>query len=226
MLVQAGYDALEELDMPRGFSLGREDSVMARQDEARAVMMSSLTLSCVLVFLLMGVLLESLLRAVSVLFTIPYAVLGALWTLFLSGTTMDSVGWIGIIILVGVVVNNGIVLIDKIHRLRQQGHSREDAVLEGARARVRPILMTALTTVFGLMPMALGRAASEGIDYRALATCVAGGLTVSTFFTLWIVPLAYSVMEDLSGILRSLVRNAVSVRRGARRVQVELETAP
>jgi HAE1 family hydrophobic/amphiphilic exporter-1 len=125
-----------------------------------------------------------------------------------------------------VVVNNGIVLIDKIQRLRQQGHSREDAVLEGARARVRPILMTALTTVFGLMPMALGRAASEGIDYRALATCVAGGLTVSTFFTLWIVPLAYSVMEDLSGILRSLVRNAVSVRRGARRVQVELETAP
>ena len=91
--------------------------------------------------------------------TIPFAVLGAFWTLFVSGTPMDSIGWIGIIILVGVVVNNGIVLIDKIHRLRiDERYSRQDAVIEGAGARVRPIVMTALTTVVGLMPMALGEA--------------------------------------------------------------------
>ena len=225
-LVQAGYDALEELDMPRGFSLGRDDSVIARQEEEMSAMKYSLMLSIVLVFLLMGILLESLLLPISVLTTIPFAVLGALWTLFVTGTTMDSVGWIGVIILVGVVVNNGIVLIDKIHRLRLQGRARDEAVLEGARARVRPILMTALTTVFGLLPMAMGEAAREGIDYRALATCVAGGLTVSTFFTLWIVPLAYSLMEDLSLVQKRLWRRVASmpVRKMANRRSLEIGT--
>ena len=98
---------------------------------------------------------------------------GAVWALRLTGTPVDFIGIIGLIILVGVVVNNGIVLIDKIHRLRLEGMDRDRAVLEGASARVRPILMTALTTVFGLLPMALSNAPTQGIDYKALATCVA-----------------------------------------------------
>lgn len=208
-LVEAGYTALEGLDLPRGFSLGRDDSVIVRQQQETGQMQRALMLSVVLVFLLMGILFESLLLPFSVLTTIPFAVVGALWTLYLTGTTMDSVGWIGVIILVGVVVNNGIVLIDKIHRVRLAGTERTSAVLEGAAARVRPILMTALTTVFGLLPMALGDAAREGIDYRALATCVAGGLTVSTFFTLWVVPLAYTVMDDLTHRLSWLWRRTL-----------------
>ena len=157
----------------------------------------------------MGILLESLLLPISVLTTIPFAVLGATWTVYLSGTVMDSVGLIGIIILVGVVVNNGIVLIDKIHRMRASGLDRQQAVIEGARARVRPILMTALTTVFGLLPMVLGSAPREGIDYRALATCVAGGLVASTFFTLWIVPWAYTLVDDLGTALRNVLRRSL-----------------
>lgn len=200
-LSDAGYALLRTMDLPRGFGIGADDLVSTRQEEELAVLKSAGMLSLVLVFLLMGILFESLLLPFSVLFTIPFAVVGALWTLYLTGTTMDSVGWIGIIILIGVVVNNGIVLIDRIHGLRAEGVERAEAVLTGTVQRVRPILMTALTTVIGLLPMTMAEPPSDGIDYRALATCVAGGLSVSTFFTLWIVPLAYTLIDDLGRAL-------------------------
>lgn len=215
-LVERGYDALAGLDMPRGFSLGRDDSVAVRGAAELKDMQRAVMLSIVLVFLLMGILFESLLLPFSVLTTIPFAILGAFWTLYVTGTPMDSIGWIGIIILVGVVVNNGIVLIDKIHRLRiDEGVSRREAVVEGAAARVRPILMTALTTVVGLLPMAMSTAPAQGIDYRALATCVAGGLAVCTFFTLWVVPLSYTLMDDLAHRLRWVATRSFLGRRRA-----------
>jgi len=213
-LVRAGYAALEGLDLPRGYELGRDTSVVVQGMQEMRDLQNAMLLSVVLVFLLMGILFESLLLPLSVLTTIPFAVLGAFWTLFASGTPMDSIGWIGIIILVGVVVNNGIVLIDKIHRLRiDERYSRRDAVIEGAGARVRPILMTALTTVVGLLPMALGDAPPQGIDYRALSTCVAGGLAICTFFTLWVVPLAYTVIDDLALTLGWLGRRSFARKR-------------
>ena len=191
--------------------MGRDQSVIIKQREELVQIWSALALSVVLVFLLMGILFESLLLPFSVLTTIPFAAMGAMWTLYLTGTVMDAIGWVGIIVLVGVVVNNGIVLVDKIHRIRRSGVDRDQAVLDGAAARVRPILMTALTTVFGLLPMALGDGvgANEGIDYRALATCVAGGLTFATVFTLWVVPLAYTVIDDLGRGMSWLVRRSL-----------------
>ena len=104
---------------------------------------------------------------------------------------------IGLIILAGVVVNNGIVLIDRIHGLRKV-MDRSQAVILGCSQRVRPVLMTALTTVCGLTPMMMAEPPSQSmVDYRAMATLVAGGLIASTFFTLWVVPLAYTVIDDL-----------------------------
>ena len=197
-LSKAGRRALEALELPRDYEIA--DDVMAdfRVEEEMQDIYGALLLSVVLVFLLMGILFESFVLPVSVLFTIPFAVVGSYWTLWLTGTAMDSVGWIGIIVLVGVVVNNGIVLVHRITQLRAQGIERTRAVTDGCAQRVRPILMTALTSVIGLVPMALSEPRGEGIDYRALATCVAGGLTASTFFTLWVVPLAYTVIDDLS----------------------------
>jgi multidrug efflux pump subunit AcrB len=203
---ERGYRALAELDLPRGYEIDRSDSARSRQEAEFAELLRALLLGVVLVFLLMGILFESMLLPFSVLFTIPFAILGAMWTLFLTGTPMDSMGWIGLIILAGVVVNNGIVLIDRIHRLSVEGVPREQAVLTGCAQRVRPVLMTALTTVSGLIPMALARPTSDGIDYRSLATIVAGGLVCSTFFTLWVVPLAYTVLDDLGGVMRERVR--------------------
>ena len=89
--------------------------------------------------------------------------------------------------------------------MRGQGVDRRTAVIEGSGHRVRPILMTALTTVIGLLPMMFARPPSNGIDYRALATCVGGGLAISTFFTLWVVPLAYTVLDDLGKAVRAAV---------------------
>lgn len=197
-LYERGREALLGIEYPRGYQLSDEDSIMMRQEDEMSSMMMALALSVVLVFLLMGILFESFLLPFSVLFTIPYAVVGAYWSLYLTGTTMDTVGWIGIVILVGVVVNNGIVLIDRVHRLRVGGKARDAAVIEGSGHRVRPIMMTALTTICGLIPMAVSEPPSGGIDYRALATCVAGGLAFSTFFTLSVVPLAYTIMDDFS----------------------------
>ncbi len=196
-LSDLGLAALGGIEFPRGYSVMEDDLVSARQDSEMKEIYSALLLSIVLVFLLMGVLSESFLLPISILFTIPFAIVGALWTMYVTHTAMDSIGWIGVIILVGVVVNHGIVLIDRIHQLRNQGVDRTLSILEGSANRVRPVLMTALTTVVGLLPMALTEPPGEGIDYRALATCVAGGLSVSTISTLWVVPLAYAMLDDL-----------------------------
>jgi HAE1 family hydrophobic/amphiphilic exporter-1 len=196
-LSERGYRALRQLDLPRGFSIGEEDLVSTRQAEEFRELFAALVLSTVLVYVLMCILFESMLLPFAIMFTIPFAMVGSFWTLYVTGTAMDSVGWIGIIILVGVVVNNGIVLIDCIHGLHAGGMERAAAVLQGCAQRVRPVLMTALTTVIGLVPTAIAEPAAEGIDYRALATCVAGGLAVSTLFTLWVVPLAYTLLDDV-----------------------------
>lgn len=113
------------------------------------------------------------------------------------GNPLDAMGMIGLIILAGVVVNNGIVLIDRIHNLSLT-MPRDEAVLAGCAQRVRPIMMTALTTVMGLVPMSMVEPAAGSIDYRAMGSIVIGGLLASTFFTLWVVPLAYTLLDDLA----------------------------
>jgi HAE1 family hydrophobic/amphiphilic exporter-1 len=109
------------------------------------------------------------------------------------------------------VVNNGIVLVDCIQRLRDQGLARAEAVLRGVALRVRPVLMTALTTVIGLVPTAMAEPASDGIDYRALATCIIGGLSLSTVLTLWIVPLFYTLFDDLALVLVTRARSLIAL---------------
>jgi HAE1 family hydrophobic/amphiphilic exporter-1 len=230
-LTEKGYEALAALDLPRGYSLGLDSSARARQQEEFAEMGRAFLLSVVLVFLLMGILFESVARPFSVLVTIPFAVLGAIWTLWLVGTPMDVMAWIGLIILAGVVVNNGIVLIDRIHRLRgeldaeagpepdpdgERARRRRDlAVVQGTIQRVRPVLMTAMTTIIGLLPMILAEPATDAIDYRGLGTIVAGGLAASTFFTLWVVPLAYTAIDDLTRAAAAVAHFARFGRRGA-----------
>ena len=128
----AGYAALASMELPRGYSVGDEDLVGRRQEEELAELKYAAILSLALVYVVMGILFESFILPFAIITTVPFALVGAWWTLFLTGTQMDSVGWIGFVILVGVVVNNGIILIDRIHRLRPT-HDRTTAVLEGKR---------------------------------------------------------------------------------------------
>jgi multidrug efflux pump subunit AcrB len=196
-ITEGAYRALDQLELPRGFAWDRSESALNRTQDEMGELYRALAFALLLVFLLMAFLFESLALPFSVLFSVPFAILGAQWILLITGTPFDFLGIIGYIILAGVVVNNGIVLVDRIHILRGS-MTRSEAVLLGCKQRVRPVLMTALTTISGLLPMAITEPASQSVfDYRSLAMIVAGGLAVSTFFTLWVVPLAYTLLDDL-----------------------------
>jgi hydrophobic/amphiphilic exporter-1 (mainly G- bacteria), HAE1 family len=163
------------------------------QDSFRS-MMFTLAMAVFLVYLVMASQFESLVHPFVILFTIPLALVGAVWALWLTGTTVSVVAFIGLIMLAGIVVNNAIVLVDLINQLRRAGQELAAAIVEAGRARLRPILMTTLTTTLGLLPMALGF--GEGAEVRApMAITVIGGLVVSTLLTLLVIPVVYSLLD-------------------------------
>jgi HAE1 family hydrophobic/amphiphilic exporter-1 len=129
------------------------------------------------------------------MFSVPLGFIGVIWALFLTGNTLSVVSFIGIIMMVGIVVSNAILLVDYTNRLRQEGIELKEAIIRAGRTRLRPILMTTLTTICGLIPMALGL--GEGAEANAsLAIAVIGGLSVSTFLTLVFVPTLYMIAES------------------------------
>ncbi|NUN14315.1 MAG: efflux RND transporter permease subunit [Myxococcales bacterium] len=148
----------------------------------------TLLLAICLVFLLMGVLFESLLLPLIVIVSIPFGFTGAFWLLWVTGTPYDYMAKVGMVILVGVVVNNGIVLVDRVLALIREGTPVDQAIPQGCADRLRPVLMTALTTICGLIPMLSSRSGLFGIPYHPLAVTVIGGLVSSTFVTLFAVP--------------------------------------
>jgi len=157
-------------------------------------MQFALILAIFLVYLVMASQFESLVHPFVILFTIPLALVGAVLALFITGTTVNIVALIGVIMLAGIVVNNAIVLVDLINQLRAQGADQFDAIMEAGSARLRPILMTSLTTALGLLPMAMGF--GEGSEVRTpMAITVIGGLVVSTLLTLVVIPVVYSLMD-------------------------------
>jgi len=137
---------------------------------------------------------ESLLHPFVIMFTLPMAVGGVVLTLLLTRTSVNVMVLIGSVVLAGIVVNNGIVLIDYVKQLRQRGVPKEEALIEAGLVRMRPILMTALTTVLGLLPMALG--IGPGAEVRsALALTLIGGLTSATVLTLVMLPVVYATLD-------------------------------
>ena len=151
-------------------------------------------LAIFLVYLVMASQFESLLHPFVILFTIPLAMVGAIAALLLTGSPISVVVFIGLILLVGLVVKNAIILIDKVNQLREAGMPKREALVEGARSRLRPIMMTMLTAVFGFMPLAL--AFGEGAEVRSpMAVTVIGGLLVSTLLTLVVIPVVYDLLD-------------------------------
>jgi HAE1 family hydrophobic/amphiphilic exporter-1 len=158
----------------------------------------ALSLSVLFVYMLLASLFESLMYPFIILFAVPLAVVGVFLILFFTGTSISLGVYIGAIMLGGIVVNNSIILIDYMNTLRKRGIPRREAIVEGGKARLRPILMTAITTILGLLPLAVGL--GRGSEIRVpLALTVIGGLTTSTFMTLIVVPVVYSMIEDLRG---------------------------
>jgi len=205
--------AMAGLELPRGYrwDQGQRFRNMQESDDAQGFAM---LMAVSFVFFLMGVLFESFLLPLAVIIAIPFALLGVYWTLYITGTPFNIMAGIGVVILVGVVVNNAIVLIDLVNRLRAEGRDRFDSLVEAARHRFRPILMTTLTTACGLIPMALGDSKLIDMSYTPLGRAMMGGLICSTVLTLVVVPLFYTFLDDLRGVL---MRAAASVFGGSRR---------
>jgi HAE1 family hydrophobic/amphiphilic exporter-1 len=149
-----------------------------------------------LVYMVMASQFESLLDPFIIIFTVPLAIIGAVWGLFITGTTMSVTALIGMVLLVGIVVNNGIVLIDYINQMREKhGFDLWVAILTGGKRRMRPILMTALTTIFAMIPIAL-KLGSGAELWVPMARAVIGGLTLATFLTLFLIPIIYLYFEQ------------------------------
>ncbi len=184
---------LDRIPMPDGVTAIVSGQSEEMQESFQS-MQFALALAIFLVYLVMASQFESLIHPFVILFTIPLALVGAVLALFVTGTTINIVALIGVIMLAGIVVNNAIVLVDLINQLRAEGKERIDAIMEAGAARLRPILMTSLTTALGLLPMAAGF--GEGAEVRApMAITVIGGLLVSTFLTLVVIPVVYSLMD-------------------------------
>ena len=196
--VMAGFE------MPRGYRWDK-GSRYVRMEESDESQQFAVLLSITFVFLLMGVLFESFVLPLSVVMAIPFSFFGVYWTLYLTGTPMDVLSGIGIVILIGVVVNNAIVLIDLANRLRAEGMSRVEALLASGQHRFRPILMTTFTTIFGLVPMAAGSAKMIGMPYAPLGRTMIGGMLGATILTLIIVPLFYTFFDDLRTQFRHML---------------------
>ncbi len=193
--------ALREMQFPEGYTWSKSWSQEQDREEDDARNMA-LLLSVIFVFLIMGVLFESFLLPMSIITTVPMAFLGVYWMLFLTDTSFDTMSGVGLVILVGVVVNNGIVYIDLVTRLRESGTDRLTALIEGGTRRLRPILMTALTTIFGLVPMTIGDASFVGMPYAPLGRVVVGGLATGTLLTLFLLPFLYTILDDMRGTSR------------------------
>ncbi|HET7176741.1 MAG TPA: efflux RND transporter permease subunit, partial [Gammaproteobacteria bacterium] len=157
-------------------------------------MQFALGLAIFLVYLVMAAQFESLIHPLVIMFSVPLALVGAVFALFITQTTISVVVFIGFIMLAGIVVNNAIVLVDLVNQLRARGMEREQALVEAGRSRLRPIIMTMLTTTLGLLPMALGL--GQGAEIRApMAITVIGGILFSTLLTLVVVPVAYALLD-------------------------------
>lgn len=188
-------EALEDVAVPDGYNIdltGQAEQI----EEAFGSLLLALILGAVLVYMIMASQFESLLYPFVIMFSVPLAFTGAFLGLFITGTPLSIVAFLGMIVLTGIVVNNGIVLIDYINQLKEQGLSTKEAILEAGPTRLRPIMMTALTTILGLLPIALG--IGEGAEMiTPLGITVIGGLIMSTFLTLIVVPIIYSIFDSI-----------------------------
>lgn len=196
-------EVMNSLDWPMGYTWSF-DRWVVRDEESRKAFFFNMLLALFMVYFVMASLFESLAHPFALMFSLPFGFVGVTWMLFLTHAPFNEMAWIGLLILMGVVVNNGIVLIDHINHHRRQGMPRPQAIREGCLERLRPILMTAATTVVGLIPLAFGEASIARIKYFPMARTVMGGLLAATVLTLLVLPTIYSLIDDLALWLRRL----------------------
>lgn len=188
-------EAVKDFELPTNYSItvtGEEE----KRQESMGGLILALVLSVVLVYMVMASQFESLLHPFTILLTIPLALVGAILLFFITGTTINIMGVIGVIMLSGIAVNNSIILVDRINQIKDGYERLSDAIVVAAGQRIRPILMTSMTTILSLLPMAISF--GEGASLRApMAIAVIGGLVTSTLLSLVVIPCVYYLMENM-----------------------------
>jgi HAE1 family hydrophobic/amphiphilic exporter-1 len=201
---------MDQVQLPPGYSW-KEGRGFERQDETADMMATNILLGVACIFLVMAALFESLILPFSIILgSIVFSIFGVFLFFAVTGTTFSFMAMIGIMILIGVVVNNGIVLVDHINNLRQEGVSRDKAIVTAGRDRLRPILMTVATTIVGLTPLAMGttQVGGDGPPYFPMARAIIGGLAFSTVVSLLVVPALYIYFDSLAAWGRKVMRTA------------------
>lgn len=183
------------IELPANYSITVTGEEEKRQESMNSLLFA-LALSIILVYMVLASQFESLLHPFTILLTIPLAVVGAILLFFITGTTINMMGVIGIVMLVGIAVNNSIILVDRINQLKATGTDLTDAIVQAGQQRIRPIIMTTLTTILALLPMTFSF--GEGASLRSpMAIAVIGGLLTSTWMSLMVIPCVYYVLERL-----------------------------
>lgn len=207
---------MEDYQLPPGYR-SEQGPGFSIDIEMAQEMLINILFAILLIYMLMAALFESVLFPIAILVSIGFSVVGVFWFLLLTGTTFTAMASTGMLLLAGIVVNNGIVLLSRIIQLRDAGVPRLEAILESGRHRLRPILMTVCTTVAGLLPLALGdvRVGGLGPSYFPMARTIIGGLVFSTLITLVVLPLIYVLLDDLK---QFSYRALAAMKRGLRQV--------
>lgn len=200
-------NARRNIDLPEGVSFS--EIKMTFNDGEITSSLVAMALSIVFIYMLIAFLFESMLMPLSIVLTIPLAAIGAVWAHYFTGTSMDEMSLIGGILLIGVVVNNGIVLVDYINRLRHTGMRRAEALLLATRHRFRPIVMTAMTTIFGMIPLTLASSSELGMSFKSFGYMIIGGMTSATLFTLLAVPVFYTLIDDARQALQNTLASVL-----------------
>ena len=200
---------MNKVQLPPGYrwSFGQN---FDRDDNAMGKMLLNLVLALVLVYVVMCAMFESLIYPAAILTTFIFSIFGVFWLFWITGTTFSIMAFIGVLILMGVVVNNGIVMIVHINQLRHEGMDRVDALIQGAKDRLRPILMTMGTAILGMVPLCISRTGigGDGPPYYPMARAIAGGLIFSTIVSLLVLPVIYSLLDDASLWAKRVLRDA------------------
>ena len=213
---KAMEESLKAMAFPPGYGYSFDGSGFQEDEEGMKQMMFNLLLALVMIYVLMAAVFESLVFPSAIMSCVLFSIFGVYWLFWITGTPFTVMAFIGVLVLMGVVVNNGIIMVEHINNLRRRGMSRTDALVEGSRERLRPIMMTMGTAILAMVPISLSdTVVLGGLEYSPMARAVAGGLAFSTAVSLLFLPTIYAILDDMRGGAARLLQRA----RGGRRVQ-------
>ncbi|KXU99034.1 acriflavin resistance protein [Stenotrophomonas sp. DDT-1] len=210
---KAMESVLKPMNFPAGYGFTFDGGDYGNDDEAMQQMVFNLLIALVMIYVVMAAVFESLLFPAAIMSGVLFSIFGVFWLFWITGTSFGIMSFIGILVLMGVVVNNGIVMIEHINNLRRSGMGRTQALVEGSRERLRPIMMTMGTAILAMVPISLTdtQMFGNGPEYSPMARAIAGGLAFSTVVSLLFLPTIYAVLDDLRNAVTRLIRRARGV---------------